>query len=272
AQPEYLSVPPAAKPLSGGAPTQGASSPQGLLTINSSSLQRAYNVDLETGQIEIVEYFKLGDDSTALWSAHPGVNAYVADMQDMMLSRRWLLEFIGKEEGGPEQAFGTFVFDLPFRIPGWARRIGVDKPKLTINGSYQLVVEGSRESGTGVPYTNSWFPSLTLDQRPAFIVKGTIGRLISVEINSEEGFGDNMQDQMKISYRGEGDELEDDVIQEIEAGNTSLTLTGTNLTGYTEEHKGLFGLKMRMRFGNLEVTTIASQEGGAHERQKLGAG
>src|SRR5690606_9407498 len=60
--------------------------------------------------------------------------------------------------------------------------------------------------------------------------------------------------------------------QEIEAGNTSLTLTGTNLTGYTEQHKGLFGLKMRMRFGNLEVTTIASQEGGSQERQKLGAG
>src|SRR5690606_34735108 len=85
AQPEYLPVPPAAKPLSAGAPSQGASSPQGLLTINSSSLQRAYNVDLESGKLEIVEYLKLGDDSTALWSAHPGVNAYAADMRDMML-------------------------------------------------------------------------------------------------------------------------------------------------------------------------------------------
>src|SRR5690606_37616553 len=55
AQPEYLPVPPAAKPLSAGAPSQGASSPQGLLTINSSSLQRAYNVDLESGKLEIVE-------------------------------------------------------------------------------------------------------------------------------------------------------------------------------------------------------------------------
>lgn len=272
AQPQYLKVPPEAKPLSRGAPTQGAASPHGLLTINSSSLQRAYNVDLETGRVEIVEYFKLGDDSTALWAAHPGVNAYSEDVRDMMLGRRWLLEFIGKEEGAPEEAFGTFVFDLPFRIPDWARRIGVDKPKLTINGSYKLLMEGSRKSGTGVPYTSSWFPSLTLDQQPAFVVKGTIGRLITVEINSEEGLSDNTKDQMKISYRGEGDELEDDVIQEIEAGNTSLTLTGTNLTGYTEQHKGLFGLKMRMRFGNLEVTTIASQEGGSQERQKLGAG
>ena len=62
------------------------------------------------------------------------------------------------------------------------------------------------------------------------------------------------------------------MIQEIEAGNTSLALTGTSLTGYTEAHKGLFGLKMRMKFGGLEVTTIASQEGGSQERQKLGVG
>jgi hypothetical protein len=271
-EPAYLPVPPAARPYASLAPAQGAASPRGLMTINTSVLKRDYNVDLETGRVEIVEYLKIGEDSTALWSAHPEINTYAADTRDMLLSRRWLLEFIGKEESAPEQAFGTYVFDLPFRIPDWMRRVGVDKPKLTINGSYKLVTEGSRKSGTGVPYTSSWFPSLTIDQQPAFVVKGTIGRLITVEVNSEEGLSDNAQDQMKISYRGEGDELEDDIIQEIEAGNTSLSLTGTSLTGYTEEHKGLFGLKMRMKIGNLEVTTIASQEGGAQERQKLGAG
>lgn len=266
APPVYLAVPPVATPLA------ETSSPQGLLAIKGSSLQRAYNVDLETGKVEIVEYVKIGDDSTALWSASPAINAYAEDARDMLLSRHWLLQFVDKEEAGASQPFGTFVFDLPFRIPDWMRRVGVDKPKLTINGSYKLVVEGDRKSGTGVPYTTSWFPTLTLDQQPAFVVKGTIGRLISVEINSEQGLSDNAKDQMKISYRGEGDELEDDVVQEIEAGNTSLSLTGTDLTGYTEEHKGLFGIKARLRFGNLEVTGIASQEGGSQERQKLGAG
>jgi hypothetical protein len=266
AAPTYLQVPPVSTPL------KETSAPGGLLSLKGSGLQRAYNVDLETGRVQIVEYVKFGDDSTALWSASPAINVYAADTRDMLLSRRWLLEFVGKEDAGVSQPFGTFVFDLPFRIPDWMRRVGVDKPKLTINGSYKLVMEGNRKSGTGVPYTTSWFPTITLDQQPAFVVKGTIGRLITVEINSEKGLSDNAQDQMKISYRGEGDELEDDVVQEIEAGNTSLTLTGTNLTGYTEQHRGLFGIKGRFRFGNLEVTGIASQEGGSQERQKLGAG
>jgi hypothetical protein len=165
APPTYLAVPPVATPL------RETSSPGGLLSIKGSSLQRAYNVDLETGRVEIVEYVKIGDDSTALWSASPAINVYAADARDMLLERRWLLEFVNKEDAGASQPFGTFVFDLPFRIPEWMRRVGVDKPKLTINGSYKLIMEGSRKSGTGVPYTTSWFPALTLDQQPAFIVK-----------------------------------------------------------------------------------------------------
>src|SRR5205807_2670858 len=83
--------------------------------------------------------------------------------------------------------------------------------------------------GTGAPYSGgSWFPNLHMDQQPAFSVKGSIGRLINIEINSEEGFGTNLKEQLKITYKGEGDELEDDIIQEIEAGNTSLALTGTD--------------------------------------------
>jgi hypothetical protein len=71
AQPDYLAVPPAARPFEGTPPVQGAASPRGQLAINSEHLKRAYNVDLETGRVEIVEYLKIGSDSTALWSAHP---------------------------------------------------------------------------------------------------------------------------------------------------------------------------------------------------------
>lgn len=244
----------------------------GILTINSEVLNRDHRANLESGRVEITEYLVLGEDTTVLWSAAPEIADYTTDMNEHLLQRRWFLQVSGQAEAPPTGEFGTLTFDLPFRIPDWMRRIGIDHPRLTINGSYKLVTEGTRRSGSGVPHSSSWFPSLTLDQQPAFVVRGSIGRLISVEINSEEGFGNNMQDQLKLSYRGEGDELEDDIIQEIEVGNTSLSLTGTELTGYTEEHSGLFGMKMRMKIGNLEITTIASQEGSSQERQSFGAG
>lgn len=283
-QQEYVSVPEASKPLDGLLPQKGVESThgRGFLQINSLYLKRRHNINFETRQVEIVGYLSLPSseaepgvqDSTPLWQAYyRELNAYSLDMHELALRRLWLNQFIGKEEASQANGPGMLDIVLPVNVPDWMKRIGVDKPRLRINGSYKLVVEGTRLSGNGAPGGgDNWFPNLHMDQQPAFSVKGSIGRLINIEINSEEGFGTNLKEQLKITYKGEGDELEDDIIQEIEAGNTSLALTGTSLTGYTEAHKGLFGLKMRMKFGGLEVTTIASQEGGSQERQSLGTG
>jgi hypothetical protein len=281
---DYLETPDAAHPLDELLPQKGVESTdgKGLLQVNSTYYKRRHNVNFETRQVEIIRYVGLppadaqpgSQDTTPVWQSYYNeLNSYSVDMSDLALRRLWLNQFIGKEEASQAGGPGMLDIVLPVNVPDWMKRIGVDKPRLRINGSYKLVVEGTRLSGNGVPNGgDTWFPSLHMDQQPAFSVKGSIGRLINIEINSEEGFGTNLKEQLKITYKGEGDELEDDIIQEIEAGNTSLALTGTSLTGYTESHKGLFGLKMRMRFGGLEVTTIASQEGGSQERQTLGVG
>jgi hypothetical protein len=280
----YLTVPDPAHPLDELLPQKGVESTggHGLLQINSSYFKRRHNVNFETRQVEIIRYVALpppeaqpgSQDSTPLWqSYYVELNSYTMDMNDLALRRLWLNEFMGKEEASQAGGPGMLDIVLPVNVPDWMKRIGVDKPRLRINGSYKLVVEGTGVQGSGVPNGGgSFLPNLHMDQQPAFSVKGSIGRLINIEINSEDGFGTNLKEQLKITYKGEGDELEDDIIQEIEAGNTSLALTGAGLTGYTESHKGLFGLKMRMKFGGLEVTTIASQEGGSQERQKLGVG
>lgn len=278
---DYLPVPEQTHPLDNLLPQKGIGSSGGYLKINSEFLKRQHNVNFDKRSVEIVSYLKVGEagtesskkDSITLSQAYyQELNSYSMDMNDLALRRLWLNQFVGKEDAGQATTGGLFDLTLPVTVPDWMRRIGVEAPRLRINGSYKLVVEGKSITGNGSPINSGWFPSLHMDQQPAISVKGSIGRLINVEINSEEGFGTNLKDQLKISYKGEGAELEDEIIQEIEAGNTSLTLTGTSLTGYTETHKGIFGLKMRMRFGGLEVTTIASQEGGSQERQTLGTG
>ncbi len=280
---EYLNVPESAKPLEALLPQKGVESTagKGLLQINSLYLKRRHNINFETRQVEIISYLSLApsgaqpgaQDSTPLWQAYyHELNVYSVEMNDLALRKLWLNQFIGKEEASQPNGPGMLDIVLPVNVPDWMKRIGVDKPRLRINGSYKLIVEGTRLSGNGaLAGGDSWFPNLHMDQQPAFSVKGSIGRLINIEINNENDFSSNLKEQLKITYKGEGDELEDDIIQEIEAGNTSLALAGTSLTGYTESHKGLFGLKMRMKFGGLEVTTIASQEGGSQERQTLGA-
>ncbi len=271
----YLDVPEAARPLEGLLPQKGIGNTGAYLKINSKYRHISHEINFDTREVAITEYFKIegSRDSQAVWNNYyQELNTYSIDMNELALRKLWLNEFIGKGAAAAGGSNNILDLELPWKVPDWMKRIGVDKPRLQMNGSYKLIVSGTSERASNLPKGGTWFPDLNLDQQPAFSVKGSIGRLINVEINSEEGFGTSLQDQLKVTYKGEGDELEDDIIQEIEVGNTSISLKGTSLTGYTENHKGIFGVKMRMRFGDLEVTAVASQEGSSQEKQTLGGG
>ena len=92
-------------------------------------------------------------------------------------------------------------------------------------------------------------------------MKGRIGRYITVEVATSDEL--SIKNDVKVTYReSKPGEFEDHILQEVEAGNTSLSLPGTELTGYSENHKGLFGVKSRWKIGPVDVTANASQEGG----------
>ena len=59
---------------------------------------------------------------------------------------------------------------------------------------------------------------------------------------------------MKLEYTG----YEDEIIKKIEAGNVSMPLSGSLITG----SQTLFGIKTQLQFGKLTVTSILSQEKG----------
>lgn len=271
----YAPLPSVAQPLQDLKPHQGLAelSPR-LLEVNSKYLKKDHRVNPETREVEIKEYVSIeGSEPVSLNNSfYSEVDDYTSDLNDMALAKNWLSSFIGK--GDAKDAAGSasrLEWELPVQVPDWLKRLGADKPKLKINGSFKVILEGT--ATRGVPNSpDEWFPSFNLQNEPSFSVDGTIGRLIHVQINNEQGFGTNFRDQMKISYRGEGDELEDNIIQEISLGNIDLSLEGTQLTGYSEAHKGIFGLKTRLKFGDLHVSTVLSQEGGSHETQTLGVG
>ena len=94
--------------------------------------------------------------------------------------------------------------------------------------------------------------SFDFDQRIQMNVVGRIGEKlrISTNYNTEAQF--DFENQMKLDYTGKPDEI----IQKIEAGNVSLPLSSTLITG----SQALFGLKTQLQFGRLNVTSIFSQQ------------
>ncbi len=64
--------------------------------------------------------------------------------------------------------------------------------------------------------------------------------------NTESSF--NFENQLKLNYHG----TKDDIIQSIEAGNVSLPLNSTLITGA----QSLFGIKTKLQFGKTSVTAV----------------
>lgn len=92
------------------------------------------------------------------------------------------------------------------------------------------------------------------DEKIQMGVVGQIGDKMNVGINYNTEATFDFENQSTIEYTGH----EDEIIQKIEAGNVALPLNGTLIQGSTT----LFGLKTALKFGDLTITTIASQQKG----------
>ncbi len=273
---QYISLPPSVNPLNSMLPFGGVGASPRLMKDTKGQVF-THDIDIATREMDVSEkrINSVSRDTIPLWSAHyPELTDYVADMYDVGRKGLWLNGLVGQANDGYETPETGSVFDItiPVTMPAWMRDFGLDKPKLMLQGTMDIRLKGygEKDDAEGSTKTSLW-PSPTLDYTPNFMVKGKIGPYITVEINNvEEGLG--AQNQVRVvyeeSYKGE---FEDYILQRVEAGTTNLSLTGTELTGYSENHQGLFGIKADWKLGDWKVTTIASQDGGSQEEFSLKA-
>ncbi len=113
--------------------------------------------------------------------------------------------------------------------------------------------------------SQSLFPDLKMEQELRVQLEGTIGEKVHVNVNhdSQRSFGP----QSSVSLRYEG--YEDEIIQSIEMGDISLSITGPEFVSYSIPHEGLFGAKIVAQVGPIEFTTIASRESGSTESSEF---
>ncbi len=128
----------------------------------------------------------------------------------------------------------------------------------------KIKAQGTAKLSVGITQTNIDNPTLTEEQRKTTTfdfdeqiqmnINGTIGDKLKLGINYNTEATFDFENEMKLEYAGK----EDDIIQSIEAGNVSLSLPGTLITG----SQSLFGIKTDLKFGKLTVSTVIAQQKG----------
>ena len=94
--------------------------------------------------------------------------------------------------------------------------------------------------------------NFNFDQKIQLNVTGTIGDKLKITTNYNTDAQFQFENQVKLDYTGHPDEI----IQKIEVGTVSMPLNTTLITGSS----ALFGIKTKLKFGKLDVTSILSQQ------------
>jgi len=136
--------------------------------------------------------------------------------------------------------------------------------KIFGSNTINIVPQGSAELIFGININEIEDPKLSeklrktttfdFQEKIQMNVTGSIGDKIRMGVNYNTEATFDFENQTKLAYQGD----EDEILQKIEAGNVTLPLPGSLITG----SQSLFGVKTELRFGNLTVSSVFSQQKG----------
>ena len=168
-----------------------------------------------------------------------------------------------------DESEGLLNIDIPIRVPrGLSAITGEGETNLSITGRRRIELSGLSQYTQGQAQSaatrTSRFPTINFEQESQLTAEGTIGDRITVSLEQNSAQSFDLGESLRLQYKGD----EDGIIETIEAGNTSLSLPGTRLIGFSGGNRGgLFGIKTRGRVGAMNFTLVTSQDKASSNRK-----
>ncbi len=133
-----------------------------------------------------------------------------------------------------------------------------DDPLVEITPSGNVTLDfGARFQRTenpAIPVNQQKTGGFDFDQQISLNLAGKIGDRIKVNANWDTKAAFDFDNTIKVAFEGK----DTDILKELSAGNVSMPLNNTLIKG----GQNLFGIKARMQFGRLSLTTLLSNQRG----------
>ncbi|MFO0398890.1 MAG: cell surface protein SprA [Sphingobacteriia bacterium] len=166
----------------------------------------------------------------------------------------------------PGAAGGDLIPELKVNSKLFATIFGSNKidikPNISVLLDFSVRVNRMRNPSLTIRQQRN--TSFNFDQQIQMDVVGSIGEKLKLRVSYDTEATFSFENQFKISYEGD----EDDIIKSIEAGNVSMPVNGTLISG----GQNLWGIKMVSQWGPIWVTTLASQQRGKTEEVTVRGG
>lgn len=229
---------------------------------NPDNISEELYYDPETGNY----YYKqsLGDDMEYRPENYMTFDEYNDYNYNQALQEYWKSKVSTENEFNKENGFEI----PPVKVESefFDRIFGGNTIDIRPSGSAELVfgVNISRTENPALPLNQRRITVFDFDQRIQLNVIGNIGEKLQLTTNYNTEATFDFENQVKVDYTGD----EDDILQDIEAGNVTFPLSTQLIRG----SQSLFGVKTQLRFGRLDVTTVFSQQRGQRSEIEVKGG
>ena len=227
-----------------------------------SNIQSSFQYDFKTGNYRHIQ--TLGDSTMFRPPNYMTFDQYQQYQLDRGISEYWESKVTTEDEFNNSSNLKIPGFQV--KSEGFSNIFGSDRIEIRPSGSAELNLgfSTSRTDNPAIPLQNRRNTILDFDPKIQLNVIGKIGDKLTLTTNYNTEAMFNFENQIKVDFQGG----EDDIIQDIEAGNVALPLNSSLITG----SQSLFGIKTKLRFGKLDVTAVVSQQEGQKQEIEVQGG
>ncbi len=236
-----------------------------LFLKNPSAIQSTVKYDPKTGKF--VFYDKIGDINYRN-PYYMSFDEFVKYSNNKSDHKYWMeRSALESVKGGEVNLIDRLVNkNLIVPIQGFDKIFGSNKINIKPQGTVELLfgLKINENDNPALTKKQQKMVNFDFDMNIKMGVSGQIGDKVKLGINFDTDATFEFENNVKLAYEGK----EDEIIQKIEAGNVTMPLSGSLITG----SHSLFGLKTELKFGKLLVTSVFSHQKGESKTIEVAGG